>query len=189
MSVESPTEHFEHVEHAEHAAHSGDQFLSRVSMTIALLAVGAATVGSLETIETAGAISEKNHAVLLQNKATDNWNFYQAKSIKKNMYDIASITNPDRKEDFDKDARRNEADQKEIQNKAKELEHQSDESLEKSDHHEHRHHVLTVAVTLLHVSIAVATISIIMRGQRWPWFASIALGAAGVVGAAFAYLA
>jgi hypothetical protein len=46
-----------------------------------------------------------------------------------------------------------------------------------------------VAVTLLHVSIAVATISIIMRGQRWPWFASIALGAAGVVGAALAYLA
>jgi hypothetical protein len=188
MSVESPTEHLEHVEHAEHAAHSGDPFLARVSMTIAILAVAAATVGSLETIETAGAISEKNHAVLLQNKATDNWNFYQAKSIKKNMYDIAAITNPDRKDAFDKDARRNEADQTEIQNKAKELEHQSDEALEKSDHHEHRHHVLTVAVTLLHVSIAIATIAIIMRGQRWPWYGSMALGTAGVIGAAVAYL-
>ena len=188
MSVEAPTEHFEHVEHAEHAAHSGDPFLSRVSMTIAILAVAAATVGSLETIETAGAISEKNHAVLLQNKATDNWNFYQAKSIKKNMYDIAAITNPDHKDDFDRDARRNEADQKEIQDKAKELERQSDEALEASGHHEHRHHVLTIAVTFLHVSIAVATISIILRGQRWPWMTSLALGAAGVIGAAAAYL-
>ncbi|GAC1331688.1 MAG: DUF4337 domain-containing protein [Beijerinckiaceae bacterium] len=185
---ESPTEHFEHAEHAQHVAHMSDAFLSKVSMTIAILAVLAATVGSLETIETAGAISEKNHAVLLQNKATDNWNFYQAKSIKKNLYDIAAITNPDHKDDFDKDARRNEADQKEIIAKAKELEHQSDESLEKSDHHEHRHHILTVAVTLLHVSIAIATISIIMRGQRWPWLASMGLGAAGIVGAAFAYL-
>jgi hypothetical protein len=87
-----------------------------------------------------------------------------------------------------KDARRNEADQTEIQSKAKELEHQSDEALEKSDHHEHRHHALTVAVTLLHVSIAIATIAIIMRGQRWPWYGSMALGTAGVIGAAIAYL-
>jgi len=106
MAIEMPTEHFEHAEHAEHAAHSGDKFLARVSMTIAILAVAAATVGSLETIETAGAISEKNRAVLLQNKATDNWNFYQAKSVKKNMYDIAAITNPDRNEDLDKEAQR-----------------------------------------------------------------------------------
>jgi hypothetical protein len=188
MAIEMPTEHFEQAEHAEHAAHSGDKFLARVSMTIAILAVAAATVGSLETIETAGAISEKNRAVLLQNKATDNWNFYQAKSVKKNMYDIAAITNPHRKEDFAKEARRNEADQKEIQAKAKELEHQTEESLHNSDHHEHRHHVLTFAVTLLHVSIAIATIAIIMRGQRWPWFGSIALGVAGLVGAAIAYL-
>ena len=53
MAIELPTEHFEHAEHAAHAAHSGDPFLAQVSMTIAILAVAAATVGSLETIETA----------------------------------------------------------------------------------------------------------------------------------------
>ena len=80
---ESPVEHFEHAEHAEHASLLGDPFLTQVSVTIAILAVVAATVGSLETLETAGAIGDKNAAVLLQNKATDTWNFYQAKSIKK----------------------------------------------------------------------------------------------------------
>jgi hypothetical protein len=38
------------------------------------------------------------------------------------------------------------------------------------------------------VSIAIATIAIIMRGQRWPWYGSMALGTAGVIGAAIAYL-
>src|SRR6516165_10944507 len=88
--TDSPTEPFEHAEHAEHVAHLGDRFLMQVSITIAILAVIAATMGSLETIETAATIGDKNAAVLFQNKATDNWNFYQAKSIKKNMYDIAA---------------------------------------------------------------------------------------------------
>src|SRR5580704_12407939 len=74
---ESPVEHFEHAEHAEHAALLGDPFLAQVAVTIAILAVIAATVGSLETLETAAAIGDKNAAVLLENKATDTWNFYQ----------------------------------------------------------------------------------------------------------------
>src|SRR3984893_18536289 len=53
MSEESPVEHFEH---AEHAAFLGDPFLTRVSITIAILAVAAATVGSLETLQTASAM-------------------------------------------------------------------------------------------------------------------------------------
>jgi hypothetical protein len=57
---ESPVEHFEH---AEHAALLGDPFLTRVAVTIAILAVIAATVGSLETLETAAAIGDKNAAV------------------------------------------------------------------------------------------------------------------------------
>ena len=45
----------------------------------------------------------------------------------------------------------------------------------------------TFAVTLLHISIAIATISIIQRGARWPWYTSIALGAGGVLIATYAY--
>jgi hypothetical protein len=45
------------------------------------------------------------------------------------------------------------------------LEHQTEEKLRDSKGHEHLHHIVTVAVTL-HVAVAIATIAIIVRGQR-----------------------
>jgi len=101
---ETPTEHFEHAEHAEHAALLGDPFLTKVSITIAILAVIAATVGSLETLETAAAMGDKNVAVLVQNRATDNWNFYQAKSIKKHLYTVGAANGGLMAESFKKQA-------------------------------------------------------------------------------------
>jgi len=184
---ESPREHLEHAEHAQHVAHAGDDFLSTVSVSIAILAVIAATVGSLETMETAKAFAEKNAAVLLQSKASDSWAYYQAKSVKQNIYALAA-EQPGGKPEHAEKARRYDAEQKEIQKQATEFEHKSQEALEASDHHEHRHHILTIAVTLLHVAIAIATIAIIVRGRRWPWYVALALGATGTIGAAFAYI-
>jgi hypothetical protein len=184
---DSPTEHFEHAEHAEHVAHLGDRFLIKVSITIAILAVAAATVGSLETLETAAAIGDKNDAVFIQNKATDNWSFYQAKSIKKNAYDIAAAAGGPLAEDYKAQSKRYDTEGKELLAKGEELERQTDNKLETSERHEHRHHILTVGVTLLHISIAIATIAIIMRGQKWPWYSALAMGAAGTLIAVLAY--
>ena len=47
---------YEDREHAEHAAHEHDPLKSRVSITIAVMVVLAATSGSLQTIEAGGAI-------------------------------------------------------------------------------------------------------------------------------------
>jgi hypothetical protein len=186
---ESPAEHFEHADHAAHASLLGDPFLMKVSISIAILAVIAATVGSLETLETAAALGDKNAAVLLQNKTTDNWNFYQAKSIKKHLYDIGAANGGPKADEFKKEAEKYSGDEKELFVKGQALEHQTEEKLKDSERHEHRHHILTVAVTFLHVAIAVATIAIIVRGQRWPWYAALGLGAMGTIGAAYAYLA
>ena len=187
MSIESPTEHFEHAEHAEHVAHSGDQFLMTVSMSIAILAVVAATIGSFESIETAATISSKNEAVFFQNKETDQWNFFQAKSIKKNMYEIAAAGNPGKAEDYGREATRQESESRDIQKKATDLEHDKNEKLEEADKHEHRHHILTVGVTLVHIAIAITTIAIVIR-RRWPWYSGIALGVLGVIASAYAYV-
>jgi hypothetical protein len=185
----SPTEHLEHAEHAEHAAHSGDPFLAAVSVTIAILAVLAATVGSFETIESGKAITDKNESVLLQNQAADSWGFFQAQSIKKNMYDLAAgaQTDPAKQSDYIKKARQYESDSGETKAHAEELEKERDAKLAEGSAHEERHHVLTAAVTFLHVSIAIATIAIIMRGQRWPWHSAMVLGAAGTLLALYAY--
>jgi Domain of unknown function (DUF4337) len=189
---EMPTEDYEHTEHAMHAKHEaegGNRFISTVAMSIAVLAVVAATVGSLETLEDGDAISAKNEAVLFQNKATDSWNFYEAKSMKKNMYDIAAATASDGpvKDDFLAKAKKNEDDSADIQKEAKKLEGESAAKLAEGETHETRHHILTGAVTLLHIGIAMATIAIVTGGKRWPWYASILLGVGGVVGAVFAY--
>ena len=183
------SEQMEHREHAEHAANSGDPSLLRVSATIAILAVVAASVGSLETIESGTAISKTSESVLLQNRATDRWSYFQAQSIKKNMYDIAGTADPAQAEAYGAKARAYEKDGEATREKAEELGRESDALLGDGEHHEKRHHVLTAGVTLLHVGIAVATLSIILRGRRWPWYAAMALGAAGTAVAGYAYLA
>jgi len=187
LITESPTEHFDHAEHAKHVAHSGDDFLSIVSISIAVLAVAAATVGSLETLETAKAFGEKNSAVLLQSKASDSWAYYQAKSVKQNLYTLFG-EQAGGKPEYAEKARRYDGEQKDIEKTARDYEHKSHEALEASEAHEHRHHILTVSVTLLHIAIAIATISIIIRGKRWPWYGALLLGFGGTAGAIFAYL-
>ena len=186
--AESPTAHFEHAEHAEHVAHAGDAFLTRVSITIAILAVLAASVSSLETIETSGVTVARSEAVLLQNKATDAWNFFQAKSMKRTMYQLGLETTPARRDDYTREAARYKREQDEIEQDAKKHEEAAERKTHQAEQHEHRHHILTGAATLLHISIAIATIAIIMRGRRWPYYGAITLGAAGVATAAFAYL-
>lgn len=183
-----PTEAYEHAEHAEHAAHSGNAFLSRVAVSIAVLAVLAAGVGSLETIESGASTAAKAEAVLFQNKATDNWNFFQAKSLKKNMYDIAATQGGAGADEFRSEARRNQAESQDIQQVAKDFEAKSEEALQAAGLHETRHHRLTIAATFLHIAIAIATIAIITGGRRWPWYTSLALGVIGTIVAGAAYL-
>ena len=90
---ESPFEETEARESAERAAEAveaKDPLLSQVTLTIAILAVAAAIGASLETTEGDKTIVSKNEAVLQQNQATDAWNFYEAKSLKKNLYALAA---------------------------------------------------------------------------------------------------
>ena len=152
MSNETPTEHFEAAEHAEQAAHEGAPFLSTVSVTIAILGVVAASVASLETIETAGTLTAQNVASLLQNKTSDHWAFFQAKSIRQNAYEIASRQSSLLAAEFAREAKRYEKESADIQIKANEFEHQVEQRLREAERHEHGHHILTEAVTLVHIA-------------------------------------
>jgi hypothetical protein len=179
----------EHREHAEHAAHTKDPFAGRVSILVAVLAVVTAATGSLENTETAGAITEASHAVLDQDRATDQWNLYQAKSLKKNMFDIAASAGAggQRAGDYAKKSAHEAADEGGAQAKAKDLEHARDEALEASERHEKHHHRLAIAATLLEIGIAISTIAIITR-RHWPWAMAAILGVGGVAIAVSAYL-
>ncbi len=177
----------EHSEHAEHAAHAHDPFISRVSITIAILAVLAAASGSLETIEAGGAIIAANHAVLEQNKASDAWAEYQADSLKKHLYGIAADSGGKNAERYRQTSDEQKVTQLTIKNNALESQRNRDSLLAQGEEHEHRHHSLTLAATLLEVGIAVCTVAIITRRKAF-WTGSIVLGLAGVAMLLYAYL-
>jgi hypothetical protein len=185
---ESALEHREHVEHAEHAAHSGDPFIVRVSVTIAILAVISAGISSLETVEAGGALAKLSEAGLAQNKATDTWGYYQAERVKKAIYDAVAMQTPDKAADAGKQSTRYDTESRKLEGDARKLEATVSAAEEESRLHEGRHHRLTLGATLLHVAIAISTIAIIARGQRWPWFVAVLLGIAGIGVAGTAYL-
>lgn len=177
----------EHAEHAEHAAHAGDPFISRVSITIAVLAVLAASVGSLETVEAGGAITAASEAVLAQDQATDLWNEYQADSLKRHIYGIAADAGGPRAGTYGATARDQTAKQEAIRKEAKAKEGEREAQMRASALHEHRHHWLTGAATMIEIGIAICTVAIITRRRSF-WQGSILLGVIGLALFGAAYL-
>jgi hypothetical protein len=180
-------EHHEHAEHAEHAAHAHNPLISQVTFTIAVLAVVAAIAASLETTESDAAIAAKNDAVLAQDQATDQWGFANSKSVRRKIYELAADAGGAKAPGYAKNALHEGADETKAQTDAKGFETRRDQALERAEVHEMRHGRLTVASTLLHMAIAIATLAIIL-GRRWPWWAALALSAGGLAAGAWAYL-
>lgn len=189
MSDNAALEAHEHVEHAEHAAHEHDPFISRVAITVAVLAVCAAAAGSLETMEGEASLAATSEAVLMQDRATDTWNEFQADSIKKNVYTVAgmnALPGSANGEDFRKNAREYGETQNKLRKSAEDHEKDRDRLLAASARHEERHQWLTGAATLFEIGIAMSTVAIITR-RGWLWLAASAFGALGLglLGSAF----
>src|SRR5438046_8244551 len=77
--AEVPREHL-HEEIHFHAEHGGARWISWVALSTAILAVLAAIAGLLSG-------SHANEAMMDQIKASDQWSYYQAKSIKAAVLD------------------------------------------------------------------------------------------------------
>jgi hypothetical protein len=187
MSHDPALEAHEHAEHAEHAAHAHDPFIARVTITIAVLAVLAAAAGGLETLEGSGAITESSEAVLAQDKATDSWNEYQADSLKRHMYEIASITGSAKAADYAREISKDREGQDKARDKAQDAEKERDRLMRGSAAHEQRHHWLTGSAILIEIGIALSTVAIITRKTAF-WLCAIGLGGVGTALFAIAYL-
>jgi Domain of unknown function (DUF4337) len=187
MSYDPALEAHEHAEHAEHAAHEKNPFVSRVSITVAVLAVMAAAAGSLETVEGGRAITQSSEAVLAQDRATDSWNEYQADSLKRHMYEIASRPGGAVAQSYAEEIKKDREGQSKAREKAEGSEKDRDARLSESAMHEERHHWLTGSATLIEIGIALSTVAII-TARRAFWFSAIGLGLTGAVLFGVAYL-
>jgi len=187
MAHDSALQAHEHSEHAQHAAHAGDPFISRVAISVAVLAVLAAVSGSLETLEGGRALNSTSEAVLAQDRATDAWSEYQADSLKKHVYGIAADGGGPGAARYRKAVQENTDKQAAIRVGAKANEADRDRLLGASAVHEEHHRWLTGSATLFEIGIAMSTVAIITR-RHWLWLSALGFGAVGLVLLAVAYL-
>ena len=99
--------HGPHEHEVEHQGQSGDDFSGRMAVTTAILA----TVGALFSYQGGAtqnaALLFKNDAAIKKTEASDQWNFYQAKSNKQNLAELgATLTTGEAAERYRSEAKR-----------------------------------------------------------------------------------
>jgi hypothetical protein len=163
--AEVPLEHLhEQVHHR--AEHSGETWISWVALSTAILAVLAAIAGLLSG-------QRVNEAMMNQIEASDQWNYYQAKSIKASVLD-AKMSLADAPNESDQSKHdRYEKEQEEIKSDA-----ERKEAAAKSNFH--KHEVFARGVTMFQIAIAIAAISVLTKKRHF-WMVSLLFGVVGCV--------
>jgi Na+-translocating ferredoxin:NAD+ oxidoreductase RnfD subunit len=163
--AEVPLEHLqEHIHH--HAEHGGPPWISWVALSTAILAVLAAIAGLLSGMHA-------NEAMMSQIQASDQWGYYQAKSIKAAVLE-AKTTLAEAATEKDKEkAAQYQEEQAEIKREAEQKEAEAKSNF-------HKHEVFARGVTMFQIAIAIAAISALTKRRRY-WFISLVFGLAGVI--------
>ena len=157
--IEVPTEHLteEINEKAEDMYKEKERWTLLVAISTAVMAVLAAISGLM-------AGHHSNEALIEQIKSSDQWAFYQAKSIKAEIRALQPIS------DGNKTPAQSKEEEEAIKKRAEDAEIASESHLQK-------HIILARSVTLLQISIAISAIAILTRRRFMCWIAmAIALG-------------
>ena len=166
--------HEHEVEH--HAQRNG--LAAYVAIFTAILASIGAIVSYQGGATQNEAILFKNEAVLKKTQASDQWNFYQAKSSKGHLMELAAELAPlEKREYYKNQLEKYEKEKKEIKIKAEELEAESAQANIQSEHVMSPHHKLAQAMTLIQIAISLASITVLTQ-KKW-LFSLAALAAAG----------
>jgi len=183
--VHGPHDH--EMEHAtQHGAEDGHRGIGGHSMTnqIALFTAVISTVGAIFSymggLTQANAMIYKNNAQMKTTEAGDQWNFYQSKSSKQNLSELALVIVGDDKKDFyKKEVERYKNEKAEIMVGAKKLEDEAKGWDQQSEVQLHQHHRWAEATTTIQVSIALAAIALLTR-KKWLEWGMVGVGAIGI---------
>lgn len=164
-------------EHAEHGAHESS--MRPVAFTMSVLAV-------LVAITTVLGHRTHTEAVLFQNKATDQWNEYQAKKIRSYntslAADMLSTVTINDKDAAAKIAKAYAGHQKKWDDELNE-EQEKAESLEtRVENAEARADRYDLAEALLEIGLVITSVTLLTR-NRFYWYFGIAFSVAGVISA------
>jgi hypothetical protein len=179
--------HGPHDHAVEHAAQGGDTFSNNIAVMTAILATVGALFGYLGGATQNDAALFKNNAAIDKTEAANAWNYYQAKSNKQNLAEMAMTlpgVDPTR---YKSEVARYESEKAEIKKKAERFEASSAEWNRKSDGAMHQHHQWALATTAEQIAISLAAITLLTR-KRWLMIGACAVAGVGVALGAFAWL-
>lgn len=179
--------HGPHDHALEHAAHQTDKFSGRIAVTTAILATIGALFGYQGGATQNDAAMFKNNAAIAKTEAANRWNYYQAKSNKQNLAELA-MTLPNVDVDrYRADVARYKAEKEDIRKEAEKWEAKSVDWDRKSDSVLHQHHQWALATTAEQIAIALAAITL-LTNRRWLLLSTYAVAVAGIALGAFAWL-
>ena len=159
--------HAAHEHEVEHLAHQGPGLAQYVAIFTAVLASLGAFIGYQVATTLNDAMLFKNEAVLKKTEASNQWNFYQAKSSKQHLMTIAAdISKGETAKDYLAHAKRYDEEKKAIKLKAEELELASQHANDRSAELLHPLHLTEQAMTLIQIAISLASITALTR-KRW----------------------
>lgn len=163
-----------HEEIQHHAEHGGAPWISWVALSTAILAVLAAIAGLLSG-------KHANEAMMSQIEASDQWGYYQAKSIKAAIVETRmTLGTAPTTQDREKVA-------KYVEEEA-EIKREAQHKQAEARSHFHQHEVFSRSVTMFQIAIAIAAISALTKRRRY-WLLSLGLGVVGLVFLALGSLA
>ncbi len=181
--------HGPHDHEVEHVAqHGGDTFTSRLAVLTAILSTVGAIFGYMGGHSQNAALLYKNEAAIQKTSASNQWNYYQAKSNKQNLAELSiTLTSGDAQERYKKEVERYKAEKQDIKAAADKLEAAAKEADHKSEAEMHVHERWALATTLLQIAIALAAITLLTR-KRWLLVGVYGSAGLGLVAGLMGYL-
>lgn len=181
--------HGPHDHEIEHVTqHGGDSFTSRLAVLTAILSTIGALFGYMGGHSQNSALLFKNEAAIQKTAASDQWNFYQAKSNKQNLAELSlTLTSGDAQEKFKQAIERYKKEKEEIKAEADKLEHAAEEANRESELEMHVHERWALATTLLQIAIALSAITLLTR-RRWMLLGVYGATGLGMVAGLMGYL-
>ena len=188
--VHGPHDHeLEHAAQGGHGAHeSGGGMIAQIAVITAIIATVGAIFSYMGGATQANAGLFKNNAAIKKTEASNQWNFFQAKSTKQSLAEVSRDLSAEAVRDkYQAKIDRYEKEKNEIKLAAEKLEAEATAWDKSSDEQMHQHHRWAQATTVLQVSIALAAIALLTR-KKWLEYGMFALASLGLVIGALAAL-
>lgn len=186
VEFEVPSPHERAVE--EQTENLGNRLAQKIALMTAILA----TIGALISYQSGSAQTEamflKNESILKQAEASDQWAYYQAKSVKSHIAEATAdaALSPEVRAKYVAQLAQLGKEKAAIQVDAKKLQEQSRSLGEESEAKLRPHERLALAMTFIQIAVALAAITVLTR-RAWLLWGSVTAAGVGIIAAITAF--